>query len=67
MVTSLSSQLAGMVEQVTNLQQQQQPAASHGCNDSANESAVKQRLRKIELTVAGQGRIYSSSSTRSYF
>lgn len=57
MVTSLSRQLAGMAEQVTRLQQQ--PAASHGSSDSADESALKQRLRKIELTVAGQGRTMS--------
>lgn len=53
-VGALTSQLGSIAEQVSRLQQQH-PAASHACNDSADESALKQRLRKIELTVAGQG------------
>ena len=51
-MSSLTTRLASMAEQVTKLQQQR-PAASHGCDDSADDSAFKQRLRKIELTVAG--------------
>ena len=57
MVSSLTSRLASMAEQVTKLQQQQHPAASHGSDDSADESALKHRLRKIELTVAGKQRV----------
>lgn len=50
---SLTSQLAGLTEQLSKLQQQR-PAASHGSDDSTDDSALKQRLRKIELTVAGK-------------
>ena len=56
-MSSLTSRLASLAEQVIKLQQQR-PAASHGshdsADDSANDPAFKQRLRKIELTVAGK-------------
>ena len=52
-ISSLTSRLASMAEQVTNLQQQQ-AAASHESRDSADDSLFKERLRKIELTVAGK-------------
>ena len=65
-VTSLTSQLAGTAEKVSKLQQQQpHPAASDGSNDSSDESALKQRLRRIELTVAGQGPYMSSDCIQS--
>ena len=50
--SSLTSQLGDMTEQLSKLQQRH-PAASHGSDDSSGDSAFKQRLRKIELTVAG--------------
>lgn len=51
--SSLTSQLAGLTEQLSKLQQQR-PGASHSSDDSTGDSAFKQRLRKIELTVAGK-------------
>ena len=56
-MSTLTNRLASVAEQVTKLQQRC-PAASHGsqdsADDSADDSAFKQRLRKIELTVAGK-------------
>lgn len=52
-MSSLTSQHASMTEQVSKLQQQR-PAASQGSDDSSGDSAFKQRLRKIEITVAGE-------------
>ena len=51
-ITSLISRLESMAEQVTKLQQQHS-AASHNSHDSADDSVFRERLRKIELTVAG--------------
>ena len=52
-VDDLTSQLAGVAEQLGN-RQQQHSATSHASDDSSDESVVKQRLRKVELTVAGE-------------
>ena len=49
-IDSLSSHMVALAEQLDTVQRQQ-PASSH--EDSSIESVLKQRLRKIELTVAG--------------
>ena len=52
-VDESTNQVAGVAEQLTN-RQQQHPAASHAADDTTDESVVMQRLRKVELTVAGK-------------